>query len=186
MPAKFDEDLILDAALGVVARSGPPAATIAAIADELGAPVGSVYQHFRSRDQVLAHLWIRTVRRFQEGFVRVLESLPAEEAALYVTRWCRAHLAEARVLVLYRREDLVVSWPEDLGKDLATLDDPIEAAIGGVARRRYGMVDERSAGRVAFAVIDVPYAVVRRYLAADAAPPAEIDAYVLAAGRAVL
>ena len=164
-PARFAEDLILDAALRVVADGGPPAATIAAIADELGAPIGSIYHHFRSRDQVLAHLWIRTVRRFQEGFVRVLQTGPVEEVPLFVTRWCREHLPEARVLVLFRREDLAVSWPDDLGKALATLEDPVEAAVAGAARRRYGVADARSTGRIVFAVIDLPYAVVRRHLA---------------------
>ena len=40
--AKFDEEQILDAALGIVARDGPGAATMAAIAAALGAPIGSI------------------------------------------------------------------------------------------------------------------------------------------------
>ncbi len=90
------------------------------------------------------------------------------------------------MLVLFRREDLAVSWPDDLGKALATLEDPVKAAVAGAARRRYGVADARSTGRIVFAVIDLPYAVVRRHLAEGTVPPPEVDEYVLAASRAVL
>jgi AcrR family transcriptional regulator len=118
-PAKFDEDQILDAALRLVADGGPNAATIAAIADALGALVGSIYHLFRSRDLLLAKLWIRTVKRFQAGFLRALEAddldAAALGAALHNLEWTREHPDEARVLLLYRREDLAERWPEELG-----------------------------------------------------------------------
>ena len=66
-PAKFTEDQILDSALRLVAEGGPGAATIAGIAGLLGAPVGSIYHRFRSRDLLLARFWIRTIKDFQKG-----------------------------------------------------------------------------------------------------------------------
>ena len=60
----------MDAAMRLVAEGGPNAATVAGIAGALGAPVGSIYHRFKSRDLLLARLWIRTVKRFQVGFLR--------------------------------------------------------------------------------------------------------------------
>jgi len=109
-PAKFTEDQILDAALRLVAEGGPGAATISGIAGLLGAPVGSIYHRFRSRDLLLARLWMRTIKNFQGGFLEALGAADVDEAALgaalYNVRWAREHLDEARVLLLYRREEM--------------------------------------------------------------------------------
>jgi AcrR family transcriptional regulator len=109
-PAKFDSEQMLDAAAGLVARGGPSRATVAAIAEQLEAPSGSIYHRFESRDLLLARLWIRTARRAQEGFVATLDGPDladaARQAALHIPRWARSHLDEATVLLLYRREDL--------------------------------------------------------------------------------
>jgi AcrR family transcriptional regulator len=118
-PAKFDSEQILDTTARIVAEAGPGQATVAAVAQRLGAPSGSIYHRFESRDLLLARLWVRTVRRAQEGFVAALR-LPdleqaALEAALHIPRWSRQHLPEATVLLLYRREDLADRWPEELG-----------------------------------------------------------------------
>ncbi|MCA1655082.1 MAG: TetR/AcrR family transcriptional regulator, partial [Pseudonocardiaceae bacterium] len=43
------------------------AVTTGGISERSGAPVGSLYHRFGSRDALLASLWLRTVRRFQEG-----------------------------------------------------------------------------------------------------------------------
>jgi AcrR family transcriptional regulator len=48
--------LLLDAALGVMARDGVAAATIRAICAEAGMPVASFHYCFRSRDEMLAEL----------------------------------------------------------------------------------------------------------------------------------
>ena len=64
-PRKHDTDLILDAARALVLRDGPRAAGVAAIAAESGAPVGTLYHRFGSRDGVLAAVWLRALERFQ-------------------------------------------------------------------------------------------------------------------------
>jgi AcrR family transcriptional regulator len=160
-PAKFTEDRIVDAALGLVAEGGPWAATIAGIARALGAPVGSIYHRFGSRDLLLARLWIRTVKRFQRGFVGVLEGDDLDEAALgaalYNVAWAREHPEEARVLLLYRREDLAERWPEELGEELAALNTGVEKAMRDHALRRYGEGGAAAVRRVVFALVDVPY-----------------------------
>ena len=174
-PAKFTEDQILDGALRLVADGGPGAATISGIAGMLGAPVGSIYHRFESRDFLLARLWIRTIRSFQGGFIEAPGTEDLDEAALgaalYNVDWTREHLEEARVL-LYRREELAERWPEALGEELASINADVEAALMNHAVRRYGEgADAAAVRRVVFALVDVPYAVGRRHLIQDEPPP---------------
>lgn len=175
-PPKFGEDQIMDAAMRLVAEGGPNAATVAGIAGALGAPVGSIYHRFKSRDLLLARLWIRTVKRFQVGFLRALEADDLDEAALgaalYNVEWTRRHVDEARVLLLYRREDLAERWPEELGEELAALNTDVERAVRDHVLRRYGEGGGAEAVRwVVFALVDVPYAAGRRHLVNREPPP---------------
>lgn len=182
-PAKFDEDQILDAAMRLVAGGGPTAATISGIAGMLDASVGSIYHRFGSRDLLLARLWVRTIKRFQRGFIEALEAEDLDEAALgaalYNVDWTRGHLEEARVLLLYRLEDLVDKWPDELGEELSTLNAHVFAAIRDHAIRRYGE-DPGAAEirRVVFALVDVPYAAGRRHLVNGETPPPLVDEFV--------
>ncbi|MEU8124412.1 TetR/AcrR family transcriptional regulator [Spirillospora sp. NPDC049024] len=180
-PAKFSEDRILDAALAVTAEGGPAAATIAAIADRLGAPSGSLYHRFGSRDLLLATLWTRCVRRFQDGFVAALDADDAEAAALHTPRWCRENPAEAAVLLLHRRRDLAAAWPAELAEPLDALNARAAGALTAFARRRG--VDR---DRLVFATVDVPYGAVRRHLLDRRPPPARVDELIATTCRAVL
>jgi AcrR family transcriptional regulator len=182
-PSKFGEDQIMDAAMRLVAEGGPNAATVAGIAGALGAPVGSIYHRFKSRDLLLARLWIRTVKRFQVGFLRALEADDLDEAALgaalYNVEWTRRHVDEARVLLLYRREDLAERWPEELGEELAALNTDVERAVRDHVLRRYGEGGGAEAvRRVVFALVDVPYAAGRRHLVNGEPPPLLVDELV--------
>jgi AcrR family transcriptional regulator len=181
-PAKFTEDRILDAALAVTAAHGPAAATIAAIARRLGAPSGSLYHRFGSRDLLLAGLWTRCVRRFQDGFVAALAEDDAEGAALHTPRWCRQHPDEAAVLLLYRREDLAAEWPGELGVELEALGREAADALDAFTGRHPGLGRER----LVFATVDVPYGAVRRHLLARRPPPLQVDDLIARTCRAVL
>jgi len=188
--SRFTEDQILDATLRLMAAGGPGAATVAAIGELLGAPVGSIYHRFTSRDLVFAQLWVRTVKRFQHGFLAALagDDLDAAAlgAALHIVRWSREHVDEARVLLLFRREDLAERWAEDLGEELATLNMEVESALRAYARRRYGRDGDVVVQRVTFALVDVPYAAGRRYLLAGQPPPPSVDDLVAATCRCIL
>jgi AcrR family transcriptional regulator len=189
-PAKFDSEQILDTTARIVAEAGPGQATVAAIAQRLGAPSGSIYHRFESRDLLLARLWVRTVRRAQEGFVAALR-LPdleqaALEAALHIPRWSRQHLPEATVLLLYRREDLADRWPEALGAEVAELNKGVDAAVRDFTRRWSGRLTPASLQTVAFALVDMPYGASRRYLLAGKPPPLAVDELIVRTCRCVL
>jgi AcrR family transcriptional regulator len=189
-PAKYSDDLILDATAEAIARDGPARATVANIATALGAPSGSIYHRFDSRDLMFARLWIRTVRRAQPGFIEALADADlntgAHEAVLHVPRWSRSHLSEAVVLLLYRREDLAKRWPDELGDELRDLNVNLIKAYKDYCRRRYGTAARDTLEAARFALFDIPYAGVRPYLAAGEPPPARLDALIATAASSVL
>ncbi|WP_433060346.1 TetR/AcrR family transcriptional regulator [Dactylosporangium sp. CS-033363] len=80
-PARHDSGSLLDAAVRLVVAGGPKALTMAAVAREAGGPSGSVYHRFAGRPALAAALWLRTVERFQDGFLAALaEGRPAHAA----------------------------------------------------------------------------------------------------------
>jgi AcrR family transcriptional regulator len=189
-PAKFTDDDILDAALRQVTGGGT-GATVAAIAAEVGAPTGSIYHRFASRDVLLARLWLRTVAEFQDQLVDVLAATDpvaaGRRAARFLLEWSRAHLVEAQLLLLHRREDLLVDgWPEEVRDRAAAVAEQFDDAMRDFTRRRLGSLSQEAQRRVAFAVVDIPFAALRRHLGAGEAPPLMLDDLVERAHDAVL
>jgi AcrR family transcriptional regulator len=189
-PAKFNTEQILDATAQLVAEGGPGLATVAGIAERLGAPTGSIYHRFNSRDLLLARLWIRTVQRSQEGGVAAISQADVKkaaiDAALHIPRWSRSNLEDACVLLLYRREQLAEQWPAELGDELATLNDPLKAAMRSFVRRRFGSVTKANLETTSFALFDVPYAAVRRYLITGNPPPPSVDDLIARTVKCIL
>ena|SRR5262245_33886027 len=68
----YSEEMILDAAAGLVAAGGPRAATIGAIGAKLDAPWGSIYHCFSSRHVLLGRLWLTKATKFQNRFVEAM------------------------------------------------------------------------------------------------------------------
>ena len=186
-PARFSDADLLDAAAVVAAANGPAATTISAIAKAAGAPTGSLYHRFPSRDVLLGTLWLDLIGRFQAGWIEALEALDTDAAALHALTWVRAHPREARLLLLYRREDFLAGdWPPTLADRAAHVNDRAAAVLRAFAAAELG--DDKSATlrRARFALAEIPFAAVRAYVAADQAPPPDLDALVLTASRAVL
>lgn len=178
--ARFTADAFRAAALSLVADAGPAAVTMAAVAAAVGAPSGSLYHRYRSREELVADVWLGIVEAFQDGFIARLRDDGLVAAALYTPAWVRAHPREARLLLLHRREDLVgPEWPAAIRDRAAAATRAMDAAIGAAVRGR-----DRT--RVLFALLDVPYAAVRRFVANGQPPPPAVDALVRAAVLAVL
>jgi AcrR family transcriptional regulator len=182
-PARFDSEEILDAAIQLIAERGLGQTTVSEIARRLGAPTGSIYHRFESKDLLLAHLWMRTVRRAQAGFLRALGGddleAAARDAALHMLHWSREHRAEASLLLLHRAEDLAHRWPEELGEEASSVNDEMREAVRGFTRRRFGRLTPLRLQAVTFALVDVPYAACRRYLLAGQDPPPSLDGLVV-------
>ena len=189
--AKFDEGRILDAAAKLVASRGPNAATVAAIGLALGAPSGSIYHRFRSRDALLGRLWLSKATIFQDRWTAALQiSDPIEaglQAALSMPQVVREDLNGARVMLLYRREDFVSDeWPSEMKAEAEALGRQVKDGLSDMARRLFGRNSAAARRTTAFATIDIPYSAVRRYVSDSAAPPAHVDALISRAYHAVI
>jgi len=178
-PARHEQESLLDAALDLAAGGGWGEATVGAIASAAGAPVGSIYHRFASRELLLAALWLRTVRSFQAGFLAALALPEVDEAARaavrHVLSWGARHPAEARLLLLHGRADLASAAPE-ASADLAAVNDELAAGLRSYARRRYGSAAAPRLERATLALVDLPHAAARRALQAGRLHPATVAA----------
>jgi AcrR family transcriptional regulator len=158
---------MLDAARDLLLESGSGNATVEAIADLRGAPTGSIYHRFVSRDGLLTRLWIRAVYRSQASFLAAPEHKDPRTAALAaaqsILEFCEQEPADARLLVSFRREDLIRTAPSgQLADELEELNRPLETAVVALARRLHGRPTRAALNRTLLAVFDLPYGAVRR------------------------
>ncbi|HZA58276.1 MAG TPA: helix-turn-helix domain-containing protein [Solirubrobacterales bacterium] len=181
-------DTMLDAARGLLLEQGAGSATVEAIAGESGAPTGSIYHRFGSRDELLARLWLRAVYRSQAAFLAALEQDDPRDAALAaamsIVGFCEAEFADARLLASFRREDLIRRTDDQLAAELEGVNKPVERAVVKLARRLYGRPTRGALNRTLLAVFDLPYGATHRYLLTGTAIPrglrADLEPAVLA------
>jgi AcrR family transcriptional regulator len=185
--AKFSQIDFLSAAQAIAAAQGPAAATIASITARLGAPTGSFYHRFASRDVVLGELWLRTVLDFQAGIGAALEAGDGLRAALHTPAWVRAHPDNARLLLMYDRRDFVQGkWPQELRERVAEMTGRMEAGSRQRARVIFG-ADGREEVRLAqFLIAEVPVAAVRQHLVRREPPPPLVDRLIRTTYRAAV
>ena len=190
-PARYDNDQIVAAAAAVAAKHGPSRATIARIAGALSAPTGSIYHRFTSRDVLLGEVWLTTVEKFQGDFAVHLQAPNAKVAGLNaahsVARWVRKHPQEARILMLYRSEDFFAgTWPKEMSQRALKLRAEMSDALRRFCRRLLGKTDRASMSAVTFALVEAPYAAVRKYVKAGEPPPPFANDLIEATYHAVL
>lgn len=186
-PAKFSSDALLDVAADLVAKGGPTALTAVAVAKVAGAPSGSVYHRFASRDQLAAALWMRTVERFDEEVVAAM-AVPGDpiEVAVGVAvrsiEWSADYPVDAFILTMFRRSDLT-------DDDSAFVPSERAADLG---RRQQQMLEtlaarlNQPADLVRLAVVGIPMAAIRGYVGARSPIPSWVIATVERAVRAAL
>jgi AcrR family transcriptional regulator len=192
-PRKHGTDVILDAARTLVLDGGPRAASVAAIAKASGAPAGTLYHRFGSRDGILAAAWLRALERFQARALTAEADTAAECAldtatamAVAAIGFARELPADARLLLTIRPGDLLDGEPDAAFRDtLAAMNAPLIERVRELAEGLYGSSDPRALDAVNRAVADLPYAVVRRH-ARDDPIPDWLEADVAASARAVL
>ena len=167
-PRKHETDAILDAARGLVLGGGPRVAGVAAIAKASGAPVGTLYHRFGNRDGILAATWLRALDRFQALAMSATAGSALDAAvamALSAVDFAREYPDDARLLLMMRPEDLVdADGGGELAEAIATRNVPLIERLEGLARELYGHDDARSLDAVQRAVVELPYAAVRRHI----------------------
>jgi AcrR family transcriptional regulator len=183
----FEQADFLAAALAIAAEHGPSAATVASITERLKAPVGSFYYRFSSRDLLLGELWLQTVLAFQEGITAALDAGDALAASLHTPAWVREHLDEARLLLLYQRNDFgQPRWPQHLRDGVAAQTRQIETGIAKFANLVFGREGVDELRRAQFLLAEVPVAVVRQHLLRREPPPSLVDDLIRVTYHAVI
>lgn len=162
-PQRFHPDELLDAALALAYESGPAGVSMAGAARRAGAPSGSLYHRFPDRAALLGELWLRTILRFHDGYIGTL-TIPdpyqaAAAAARYVVEWSSSRPSEASVLLHPRAAYEPAGWPPELARRADEADGRLHAAIAGLISR-LGIEPDRAIA----ALVDLPYAVVRRHI----------------------
>ncbi|WP_018602302.1 TetR/AcrR family transcriptional regulator [Mycobacterium sp. 155] len=188
-PRKHETDAILDATRALVLTDGPRAASVAAIARASGAPAGTLYHRFGNRDGILTAAWLRALERFQSRAMAAAGDTSVDSAVamgVAAVRFARATPEDARLLLTIRPSDLLDGEPDvNFETRLATMNAPLIGRLRELARGVFGSDDTRTMDAIARAVVDLPYAVVRRH-ADDAELPVWLEEDLAQAVRALL
>ena len=177
--ASFDYADFLTAARELAAQGGPAAVTVLSITERLGAPSGSFYYRFASRDVLLAELWLSTALAFQSGFVAAIKRGDGLAAAMHTPTWVRAHRNDACLFLLYHRDDFVQGdWPQAFKSKVARQARRVDACYTRFARDTLGGIDPERLRIARFVLADAPKAAVEPHLRRGEALPPVVDALV--------
>ncbi|WP_135452286.1 TetR/AcrR family transcriptional regulator [Mycobacterium sp. DL99] len=188
-PRKHETDAILDATRALVLAEGPRAASVAAIAKVSGAPAGTLYHRFGNRNGVLTAAWLRALERFQSRAMAATADDAVEAAVamgVAAVDFAREVPEDARLLLTIRPRDLLDGAPDaEFTATLAAMNMPLGERLRELARSIYGNDDARTMDAMARAVVDLPYAMVRRH-ANDAELPVWMEEDLAEAIRKLL
>jgi AcrR family transcriptional regulator len=185
--AHFDHASFVQAARALIAERGPQAVTVDSVAERMGAPKGSFYYRFDSRDALLGEVWLKIVLAYQQGFVAAIEAGDGLSAALHTPAWARRHLDDARLLMLYSRHDFVHGdWPAALKRGAADQAERFEACLRTFARGAFGRAGRAEMRRAIFVLAEVPIAAVKPHLERRERPPPLVDDLIARTYRAIV
>lgn len=183
-PARHSQATILECARELSAEVGPQKLTIAAVAARAGAPVGSIYHRYASRDEILAAVWLDLVEAFQEQFLAPLAGDDPIEAGLaavrFTCRWVRRHPREARLMLVHRREDFAAErWSASYRRRAERLASDARERLQRYAARLLGRGGPAELRSVRFALVDLPTAALKRDIEAGVAPSKRVETLLL-------
>lgn len=173
-------------------EGGDRTVTIAAVSERSGAPIGTIYHRFGSRADLIAELWITTVRRLQTDVLAIDDprDRPEERAvamALATMDFCAANPHDARLLTLASREDLLRSGALSPANEaaLSELNTAVTQRLIELSAGHRGASATHVDQRIMMAAVSIPYVAVRQLLRATG-DIASMRATVERAARAVL
>jgi AcrR family transcriptional regulator len=172
-PRTHEIDSLLDAAERLLAARGGSGVTIRALADETGAPSGTLYHAFGSRADLLGRMWQRAAERFLTRQEEAIQGLSrehpdfdrAEQATIAVASVPALIQTEspdtATVLLRYRRDEILgQDLSEELREELERLDERLLGVLTTLAEGLWGRRDRAAVETVAVCVIDLPTAIL--------------------------
>jgi AcrR family transcriptional regulator len=184
--AHFKNEEFIDSAIQIIAEEGLGALTIAGLSTRVTAPIGSVYHRFPSRDALIAELWLNIIESFQNEWLKILET-DGRKATLFCLDWVRNHPSEARVMLLYRIDDLTSGdWPKDLQKRAQRLFKELREGTAAFTKKQFGKVTNEYMDRTLFAIHDAPMGILRRYMHDNKIPSKAVADLILETYDAVI
>jgi len=186
---KFTDDQLLDAVRDAVVAHGR-GATVAQVSALSGAPTGSLYHRFTSREEMLIRLWLRSIERFHARLFEVAAGWDDPGEALAglagaTVAYCREEPAEALAMTLYRHERLMAVVPDALRERAAHVNDRAFSLLADLGARRFpawagepGLVEF-----VYTCVVGLCYGLIRPYVMSGTPIPGWLDE-VIASGCA--
>lgn len=105
---------IVQAALACFVEQGFANTTMEDIRRRSGASTGSIYHHFKSKEQLAAAVYLEGIVDYQAGFVAQLDRNPSARKGLaavigYHMRWVKEHTEWARYLFQMRHADFMTA-----------------------------------------------------------------------------
>lgn len=127
---------IIDAALACFTELGFVDCTMADIRRKSGASNGSVYHHFKSKEQLAAAVYLTGVLEYQAGLLRELEGCRDARGGIHALvrfhlTWVRDHAEWARYLVRMRHADFM----GDAESSISLANAGFSLALGPFFRR---------------------------------------------------
>ena len=192
-------DDLLDVAEQLVTTGDPAGLTLRSLATSSGASNGTIYHAFRSKEELLARLWLRATARLGAIMEEVVQSVgqtahgsaAAQEAVVAVAVapvvFTRRHPASAQLFFAQRSDQL---FSADLGSDIvASLEAEQKRFTGMLIALAAGVWDRKdrfAVEAIAACVVDVPGGILRRALIEGRGVDDATERRIEAAVRAIL
>lgn len=185
-------DDLLDIAEQLVIGGDPAGLTLRSLARSSGASNGTIYHAFRSKEELLARLWLRATERLG---VIMAESLDVDTdphdavvaAAIVPVTFTRRHRASAQLFFAQRRDQLFsADLAPEVVDDLEAQYRRLRTLMIDLAAGIWGRKDPVAVDAIATCVVDVPGGILRRALLEDRDADAATERRIEAAVRAIL
>lgn len=179
--ALFSDAEVYDAVGRLMATEG--SLTIGAVQKAVGVSTGSLYHRFGSREGLLAETWKFALLSFQPHFLEALAEpgIAVAKVAAVTPRFCREHLAEARILSCCNsRQFMGDDTPGAIRARIEETNRATKLTLVEFAQQRGFDLDACRLALIAF-----PLAAVRQYLP-EKEVPASVDTHIGRAAEAIL
>lgn len=199
-PRLHSLDDLLDVAEQLVTSGDPAGFTLRALAASAGASNGTIYHAFRSKEDLLARLWLRASARLGAIMHEAVDATTRDRnpsagngidavvaVALAPAEFLRRFPASAQLFFAQRRDQLFsTELPPDVAADLTATQDRFTDLLVTLARGVWGRGDRDAVEAVAVCVVDIPSGILRRILLDGRHPDDATTRRIDAAVRAVL